>query len=303
MFKKHNYLKISISFLLIAFFFLNSNAQKQRWDVPADKKAKNSYIKFDNASSKDGEAIYTKNCLSCHGNPGKGNALKTLKPIPPDLYSALTQELTDGELFYIISTGRLVMPSFKNILSEEDRWKLVSYIRSGNKKYVQVLSKTDPNKSKLVEIKLDFDSLTNKIKIIANAAEKTGIIPLKDAEVSLFANRYFGKLQIEKTIRTNAEGFAIFNFPKDLPGDKAGNVDLSVKINDEVYGEIESQNKLKVGIPTDKPSLTEKRAIWNVLKKAPIWLIITYTSLVFFVGFVLLFIVRNLMKLKKLGNN
>ncbi|NVO03578.1 MAG: c-type cytochrome [Bacteroidetes bacterium] len=296
-------MKFSISFLLIALFFLNTNAQKQRWDVPADKKAKNSYIKFDNASSKDGEAIYTKNCLSCHGNPGKGNSMKTLKPIPPDLYSSLTQELTDGELFYIISVGRLVMPAFKDILSEEDRWKLISYVRSGNKKYVQVLSKTDPNKSKLVKIKLDFDSLTNKIKVIANAAEKTGIIPLKDAEVSLFAKRYFGKLQIEKTIRTNSEGIVIFNFPKDLPGDKAGLVDLSVKINDEVYGEIEFQNKLKVGIPTDKPSLTEKRAIWNVLKKAPIWLIITYTSLVFLVGFVLLFIVKNLMKLRKLGNN
>ena len=117
------YIKISIT-LIIAFFYFNSYAQ--RWDVPTDKKAKNSYFKFTIETSKEGESKFTKNCQSCHGNIGKDNALKTLKPIPPDLASAKTQELTDGELFYIITTGRMVMPSFKNIFSEDEIWKIIS---------------------------------------------------------------------------------------------------------------------------------------------------------------------------------
>ena len=301
MFRKFANIRITITFILIILFSWHSFAQT--WDIPADKKAKNSYLKFDINTAKEGEAIFTKNCQTCHGNPGKGNSLKKLNPIPPDLAGAQTQNRTDGELFYIIATGRLIMPSFKNIFSENERWKLISFIRSFNNKYVQTLSTFDPEKSKLVKVNFVFDKPGSKIRVDVKANEKTGIIPLKDAEISLFAKRYFGKLQIDKTLRTNSEGIAIFNFPKDLPGDKIGNVDLIANLNDEIYGEVESQSKLKIGIPIDKPGLTEKIANWNVLKKAPVWIIITYTSMVLAVGLVLLFIVKSLMKLNKLGNN
>lgn len=300
MYKKNINYKI-ITILIAILFSLNAFAQN--WDVPADKKAKNSYIKFDDATSKEGEVIYTKNCVSCHGNPGKGNSLKTLKPIPPDLSSVQTQNLTDGELFYILVTGRMLMPSFQNVLSENERWKVISYIRSFNKKYAQILSKNDPTKSKLVKINASFDAKSNTIRVDVKANEPKGIVALKDAEIVLFVKRYFGRLQIDKSLRTNNEGIATFNFPTDLPGDKIGNVVLIVKVNDEVYGEIESQSSLKIGIPTDKPSLTEKRTIWNVMAKAPIWLLITYTFSLLLVISCFLYIFYNLYRIQKSVNN
>jgi hypothetical protein len=224
-----------------------------------------------------------------------------LKPVPPDLAGTVTQKRTDGDLFYILTTGRVIMPSFKNVLSEDQRWELISYIRSFNKSYVQTLSKFDPRKSKLVKIVLSFDKNTHLIRVIAKADEKTGSVILKDDEVELFANRYFGRLRIDKSLRTNNEGIAFFKFPNDLPGDKTGIVYLIVKISDDNYGEVEYKNNLKIGIPTDKPGLTEKRAIWNVLVKAPVWLIITYTSCVLFFGLFLLYILYSLWKLKKTG--
>jgi hypothetical protein len=273
----------------------------QEWNIPADKKAKNSYIPFTGVTAKDGEALYTKNCLSCHGNPGKNNSLKSLNPVPPDLTGSITQKRTDGDLFYIITNGRAIMPSFKNVFSEDQRWELISYIRSFNKSYAQVLSKFDPRKSKLVRIAMAFDKKTNMIRVFAKADEQTGTVILKDDEVELFAKRYFGRLQIDKSLRTNKDGIAFFKFPNDLPGDKTGIVNLIVKISDESYGEVEYQNKLKVGVPTDKPGLTEKRAIWNVMAKSPVWLLITYTSCVLFFCLFLLFIVYSLWKLKKAG--
>lgn len=291
-----------VTFAIVSLFFLQSFAGNN-WNVPADKKAKNSYIKFDAVSSGQGEAIYTKNCMSCHGNPGKGNNLKSLNPMPPDLSSVRTQSLTDGELFYILTTGRMIMPSFQNVLSEEERWKVISFIRSFNKNYVQVLSKLNSNKSNLVKIDVSFDSKTNQIKVDVKANEKTGVVLLKDAETSLFVSRYFGRLQIDKSQRTNNDGVAIFNFPKDLPGDKTGLVELIVKLNDENYGEIESVHKFKIGIPTDKPALNKDRAIWNVLAKAPYWIIILYTAGVLVFGLVLLYLLYSLNKLRKLGTN
>jgi len=296
MYKKNIGFKLT-TIIVGSLFCLNLAAQK--WDIPADKSAKNSYIPFNSSTAKEGEAIFTKNCVSCHGNPGKGNSLKSLTPIPPDLAGATTQHRTDGDIFYIISTGRVIMPSFKDVLSDDDRWKVISFLRSYNKSYVQVLSKLDSGKSKLVKVTMNYDPKTHQIKVIAKADEKTGIVSLQNDEAELFVKRYFGKLQIDKTIRTNADGVAVFNFPTDLPGDKNGNVDLIVSLNDDVYGGIESQTKLKIGIPTDKPSLTQKRAIWNVMAKAPIWLLLTYLFCVLLVLSVFGYIIYNLYKLRK----
>jgi len=302
MLRKNINIKVVLTLIVTGLVCINSIAQNN-WNVPADKKIKNSYIKFDAASASQGEAIYTKNCASCHGNPGKNNSLKSLNPLPPDLAVTKSQQLTDGELFYILATGRSLMPAFKNVLSEDERWKVISYIRSFNKGYVQTISKFDPNKSKLVKIDIKYDAANHKMQVLAVANEKSGVVALKDAEIALFANRYFGRLQIDKSARTDKEGIANFIFPKDMPGDKKGIVELVVKINDENYGEIEYQKKMNVGIPTDKPALNEQRAIWNVLVKAPIWIIVLYTFGVLCFGAIMLYIFSILRKLFKSGKN
>jgi mono/diheme cytochrome c family protein len=38
--------------------------------------------------------------------------------------------VTDGEIFYQITVGRRPMPSFKNRLTEEQRWQLTLLVRS-----------------------------------------------------------------------------------------------------------------------------------------------------------------------------
>ena len=300
MYQKNIWLKVS-TIIVVCLLSLQSFAEN--WDIPADKKAKNSYIPFTGAVAKEGEAMFTKNCIQCHGIPGKGNMLKTLKPMPPDLSSTITQARTDGDLFYIITNGRMIMPSFKNVFSEDERWKIISYLRSFNKSYVQVLSKFDPRKSKLVKMTLSFNPFSHLVRLEVKAAEKTGVVNLKDDEVELFVTRYFGRLKIDKSMTTNKEGIAYFKFPEDLPGDKTGLVELIAKVSDDNYGEVEKQNKFKIGIPTDKPSLTEKRAIWNVVEKTPVWLLITYTSCVLFFGLFLVYILNSLRKLKNAGSN
>ena len=289
--------RILLASLLTVVFSISTFAED--WNVPADKKAKNSYIKFDNSTVKNGQVNYQKNCASCHGDIGKNNSLKSLNPIPPDLSTKSAQNLTDGELFYILNIGRGLMPSFKNGLSEKERWEVISYIRSFNSSYVQVVSKTDPSKSELVKINVQFDDTQQQIRVRVTLAEKIGIIPLKDAEVSLFAKRYFGKLQIDNTLRTDVDGYANFKFIKDLPGDKTGNIDFIVNVTDEVYGEIVSESIIKIGIPTDKPALNEQRAIWNVLTKAPIWIILLYVAGILTFAVFLLFLFYNLMKIYK----
>ncbi len=74
-------------------------------------------------------------CAGCHANDGSANGTmgKQMYPPAPDMRQAKTQNLTDGELFYIIENGiRLTgMPGWGNGTekSTEASWKLVHFIR------------------------------------------------------------------------------------------------------------------------------------------------------------------------------
>ena len=80
-------------------------------------------------------AHFADHCATCHANDGGGETAigRGLYPKPPDLRAAGTQDLTDGELFYIIHNGiRLTgMPAFGQGTPDEDTdsWKLVHFIR------------------------------------------------------------------------------------------------------------------------------------------------------------------------------
>lgn len=296
MFRKNINLRTVASFGLGLFLVFSTSAQG--WNVPAEQKDKKSYIKFDATSASQGEALYNANCASCHGNPGKNNTLKSLNPIPPDLAGNTTNALTDGELLYILNTGRGLMPSFKNVLSEEDSWKVISYLRSFHKNYTQELSKFDPSKSKLVKLIAKLDPTTNSINISAIANEKSGKVALKNADVSVFVKRYFGNLQIGKTTPTDANGNVSVVLPKDLPGNKTGEIEVLVKVFDQTYGEVQTTQKLDAGVPTDKPGLTDNRAIWGTLLKAPYWIMFLYALGVISFGLLLAYLLNNLRKLK-----
>jgi mono/diheme cytochrome c family protein len=77
---------------------------------------------------------FADHCAFCHANDGSGNTDigKGLYPKPPDMKQAATQDLSDGELFYIIQNGVrfTAMPGFATDGSQDqDSWKLVRFIR------------------------------------------------------------------------------------------------------------------------------------------------------------------------------
>ncbi len=80
---------------------------------------------------------FADHCAICHANDGSGHSEigDGLYPKPPDLRLAQTQNLSDGELFWIIENGvRFTgMPAFSsnggNHGGGQDSWKLVHFIR------------------------------------------------------------------------------------------------------------------------------------------------------------------------------
>jgi mono/diheme cytochrome c family protein len=103
--------------------------------IPRDAKQRTNPISNSEEVLADARAHWADHCAVCHANNGSGDSEmgKHMYPPAPDMRQAETQNLTDGELFYIIQNGiRLTgMPSWGSGTShdEQDSWKLVRFIR------------------------------------------------------------------------------------------------------------------------------------------------------------------------------
>jgi mono/diheme cytochrome c family protein len=81
----------------------------------------------------EGKAIFIRECMVCHGDAGRGHGpyAEGLQPSPPDFGDGSYGDYTDADYFWRISEGLpwSAMPAWKLQYTEEDRWKLVHYIR------------------------------------------------------------------------------------------------------------------------------------------------------------------------------
>jgi mono/diheme cytochrome c family protein len=84
---------------------------------------------------KEGMEHFADHCAICHANDGSGDTEmgRGMYPRAPDMRQAATQNLTDGQLFYIIENGvRLTgMPAWGGGSEHDttDNWRLVHFIR------------------------------------------------------------------------------------------------------------------------------------------------------------------------------
>ena len=102
--------------------------------VPEDAAAMENPVEATDESIAAGEENFTTVCAPCHGEGGQGDGpvAETLDPPPQDLTQGDAIARTDGELFYIISNGieETGMPAWEEQFTEEERWEMVTFIRS-----------------------------------------------------------------------------------------------------------------------------------------------------------------------------
>ena len=87
-------------------------------------------IALTDAVLKDGEILYGKFCVHCHGDAGKGDGKVAAKlPGAPPAYDGGLKNLPEGKIFYSITNGKGLMGSHASQLNPEERWKLVHYVQ------------------------------------------------------------------------------------------------------------------------------------------------------------------------------
>lgn len=95
----------------------------------------------DHDAAERGEKIYKVNCVSCHGTSGVGDGVlaQSLQHPPANLTNHFHQAPGEGDsyLFWRISEGGTaapfrqaasLMPAFKSVLSENERWDVLTYV-------------------------------------------------------------------------------------------------------------------------------------------------------------------------------
>ncbi len=75
--------------------------------MPGDARDRKNTVAASAENIEAGLAHWADHCATCHANDGSGDTTigRNLYPKAPDMRKAPTQDLTDGELFYIIENG------------------------------------------------------------------------------------------------------------------------------------------------------------------------------------------------------
>ncbi len=99
------------------------------------------------ASANAGRGIYTQNCAVCHGLEGWGNGPNaiTLEKKPANFSRPFYKQYPDEFWFYRITEGvnGTRMPRFGEVLTEEQRWYLVAYLKTLPKDKEVVIDSVD----------------------------------------------------------------------------------------------------------------------------------------------------------------
>lgn len=104
--------------------------------IPLAERRQKNPLRGDAEASQQGRELFLSRCAACHGIDGSGVTAvgANLYPRARDLRQSATQNLTDGQMHYIIEYGvRFTgMPGQRNPhrLENEDSWKLALFVRS-----------------------------------------------------------------------------------------------------------------------------------------------------------------------------
>jgi mono/diheme cytochrome c family protein len=105
------------------------------WMTPATYKGLKNPVSATEDNFVAAREHFADHCASCHGNNGGGETEmgRNLYPKAPDMRLPRTQQLSDGELFYIIENGVMLtgMPGWSTGTPEGEKasWQLVHFIR------------------------------------------------------------------------------------------------------------------------------------------------------------------------------
>lgn len=143
------------------------------------------------------------------------------------------------------------------------------------------------------------------VKVLFEEFKDSKWSPVKDVEIKLGIKRLGSTLALgeEEAVTTDSSGTATAEFTKStLPGDKAGNLTLIAKVEDnDLYGNLETEKLVPWGKPLQYENLFGERSLWATGDKVPVWLLLVACIIIASVWGTLIYLVLRFIKTVRLG--
>lgn len=267
---------ISISLLIVG------SVQAQQWTIDPELKDAQLKVAYDETNIDAGKAIFERNCTACHLGISAIEKNDRAPGAAPNLGNKeFHRGNTDGEIFCKISYGNGAgMPPYEKMISEDELWKIIAYLRSFYDEYeapapddaapAQVVEKFE---GEITKLKLSYDKETKVISVQLEGKDKDGnqVIP-KNVKVSVFVKRYFGQLPLCKDKKTDDKG-QITTELGDVPTDTAGFVSIIASVND---GKITAEEQVQINEGWVWENPLDGTHLWATRDKTPLWLMFMY---------------------------
>ena len=157
-----------------------------------------------------------------------------------------------------------------------------------------------------ISIDTSSDGATRNIIVAISALINNEWVSAKDVEMKVGISRLGGILSAgdEETYTTDSTGTVTVELKKDsLPGDEKGNIVLAAKVEDnDQYGNLEIEKTVPWGIAvTPDKTFFDQRTLWSTRFRTPVWLLFMAYSIVIGVWGTLIYLVMQIIKVRKMG--
>lgn len=234
---------------------------------------------------------------------------KKFVPVPAITVKVFLGQEADANLLGIVQTNKDGKGVVTFPVSVKSMWDSVSQFTlmatsEANKQYESAGGEASVTKAKITIDTVFTDGIRS---IIATVKAKSGNnwIPAPDVETKIIIKRSIGNLSVgdAETYTTDSSGQATAEFKKiDMPGDANGNIVLVAKTEDnELYGNISIEQPVKWGMPFTPVNTFDERTLFATRDKAPLWLLFLAGSIVVSVWSVIIYLVRQIIKIRKIG--
>ena len=168
------------------------------------------------------------------------------------------------------------------------------------------------NEIEIIKSKIKIDTLNEddvrSITAQVLKLEKDNWVPAADVELKIGVRRLGGILSAgdDPTYSTDSSGRVTVELTKtSLPGDVKGNFILAVKVEDnDELGNLLAEKMVAWGVPEKmNKNFFDQRTLWSTRNRTPFWLLIMAYSIVLAVWGTLIFLIIELLKIKKLGKS
>lgn len=132
-------------------------------------------------------------------------------------------------------------------------------------------------------------------------------VPVKGIDLKIAVKRLGGDLPVNETptFTTDSTGQASADFKRDsIPGDANGDIILVAKMEDnDQFGNVSAEKTVPWGSKFVYNSTFNERTLFATRDKAPIWLQLIAYSIIFTVWGILIYLVFNVLKIRKMGKS